>query len=71
MENLISTSDVDKIVKRLQQEYQLPPYEALKIAVQIHRNNILQSAFVVSSNDSYPSALEKIGIHLKEIAYQD
>ena len=38
--------------------------DALKLAIEIERNMILKSAFVVRDDNDYPSALEAIAIAL-------
>ena len=50
----------------LKDDYDLTDYEAYSLAVQIERNEILRSAFVVSDSDLYPSALEKIAMLIQE-----
>jgi hypothetical protein len=42
----------------------LTPYESLRIATEIERNQLLVAAFNISSDDSYPTNLEAIGIAL-------
>jgi len=45
-------------------DYQkLTDFEALSLAIQCQRNEILQNGLVVSSDYSYPSALEKIAMN--------
>ncbi len=61
----ISIEDYDGIAKRLKEEYsKLSDFETLSLAIQIQRNQIIQSGLVVSSSDKYPSALEAIAIAL-------
>ncbi len=59
------TQTYSSIVKDLKMDYpKLTDYEALNLAIQIQRNQILVGAFNVSYNDSYPSALTSIAIAL-------
>lgn len=53
------------IVKDLKLDYpKLTDYEVLNLAIQIQRNQILESAFNVSYTDKHPSALEAVAIAL-------
>lgn len=53
------------IVKDLKLDYpKLSDYEVLNLAIQIQRNQILESGFNVSYTDKHPSALEAVAIAL-------
>jgi hypothetical protein len=60
------SSEIRNLTKSIQQEYKLSDYEALTIALKIESNALFRKANVISSNDSYPSALEKIAIALSD-----
>jgi hypothetical protein len=45
----------------------LSDYESLMIAVQIQRNVMIERAFVLVSDNSYPTALEKIVHSIQDI----
>lgn len=60
------SSEIRNLTKSIQQEYKLSDYEALTIALKIESNELFRKANVISSNDSYPSALEKIAIALSD-----
>jgi hypothetical protein len=54
-----------QIVKDLKLDYpKLTDYEVLNLAIQIQRNQILESGFNVSYTNKHPSALEAIAIAL-------
>lgn len=54
-----------QIAEDLRKTYtELTMIEALNLAVQIERNQILENAFSVSRNDSHPPSLEAIAISL-------
>lgn len=54
-----------KIAKALKSEYnKLNDFEALSLAIQIERNQLLENGFNVSRSDSHPSALEAIAVTL-------
>lgn len=55
---------IQKIVKDLQLDYQLTKEQALPIAVQIQRNQILENGLVVSRSDSSPAGLEALAMAL-------
>jgi hypothetical protein len=56
---------ISSLVKELRLDYpKLTEFEALQLAVQMQRNEIMRRAFVVGSNDNYPSALEAIAATL-------
>jgi len=60
------SSEIRNLTTSIQQEYKLSDYEALTIALKIESNELFRKANVISSNDSYPSALEKIAIALSD-----
>lgn len=61
----IGIKDYNRIAKDLKEEYsKLSDFEILSLAVQIQRNQIIQSGLVVSSSDKHPSALEAMAIAL-------
>ena len=60
------SSEIRNLTKSIQQEYKLSDYEALTIALKIESNELFRKANVISSDDSYPSALEKIAIELSD-----
>lgn len=53
---------IPNVARTLQEDFELTDYEALKIAVEVRRNEILKYAFTVNFKD--PSALEYIGMQL-------
>jgi hypothetical protein len=59
------SSDVRKLAKELKEEYKLSDFESLTLALKAERNELFKLAFVISSSDSYPSALEKIAMLLE------
>jgi len=60
---------IHSFVKELRLDYpKLTDFEALQLAVQMQRNEIMKRAFVISSSDDYPSALEKIAMHASDMA---
>ena len=52
------THDVKELAKDLQESYSLTNFEALSLALQAEQNNLFKKAFVITSNDNTPSALE-------------
>lgn len=60
----------ERVMRWVQEAYGLTNYEALMIAIEIERNEILRSAFVVVESDTIgndtPSALEKIAMIIGE-----
>jgi len=52
----------------LKHHTEMTEYEALRIAVETKRNEILKKAFVVSESDSHPSALESIAMGLRNLS---
>lgn len=57
-----------RTAKEIKEDFpQLTDYEALDIATKIIHNELMVKAHVISSNDTYPSALENIAIELEEI----
>ena len=60
------STDARKLAESIQKEYNLTNYEALDIALKAEANDLFRKANVISSDDSYPSALEKIAIELSE-----
>lgn len=59
------SSDVRKLAKELKEEYKLSDFESLTLALKAEQNELFKLAFVISSSDSYPSALEKIAMLLE------
>ncbi|MGZ9736610.1 histidine kinase [Flavobacterium sp. GNP002] len=59
------STEIRKLTASIQQEYKLSDYEALTIALKIEENELFRKANVISKDDKYPSALEKIAIELK------
>jgi len=61
----MSIQSVIKYAEELQ-EYseKLTDSDALRLAIEIERNEILRAGLNVSTNDSYPSALEALAIAL-------
>lgn len=57
---------IRNLTKSIKQEYKISDYEALTIALKIEENELFRKAHVISSDDKYPSALEKIAIELSE-----
>ena len=55
---------LDEICKVLESNHSIPPFEALKLAVQIQRNEILISGLNIHQNDEHPASLEAIAIAL-------
>jgi hypothetical protein len=61
----IQIDTYNRIARQLKEEYsKLSDFEILSLAIQIQRNQILESGLAVSSSDKYPSALEAIAIAL-------
>jgi hypothetical protein len=60
------STEVKVLVKSIQKDYNLTNYEALNIALKVETNELFRKAYVISSNDSNPSALEKIAMVLNE-----
>ncbi|RYE57755.1 MAG: histidine kinase [Sphingobacteriales bacterium] len=57
--------DYHKIATALKLDYpKLSEFEALTLAIQIERNQLLENGLVISRNDSNPTALEAISIAL-------
>ena len=56
--------NLEQTVIGLQKDFKLTDYEALRIALEVERNNLFIKAHVISSTDEYPSALEKIAMEL-------
>lgn len=56
---------VRKLAKDLKEEYNLSDFESLTLALKAERNELFKLAFVISSSDTYPSALEKIAMLLE------
>lgn len=46
------------------QHKELTEYESLRLAIELQRNQILQQAFVIHSEDKHPTGLEAIAIAL-------
>ena len=55
---------LDEICKELESNHSIPPFEALKLAVQIQRNEILISGLNIHQTDERPASLEDIAIIL-------
>jgi len=56
---------IDSMVKDLKESYpKLSDYEALLLAIQMQRNQILIAGLNVSHGDLYPASLEAIAIQL-------
>ena len=61
----MSLQSVNKYAKELKLDYpKLTEVEALKLAIEIQRNDIFRAGLNVSTDDSYPSALEALAIAL-------
>ena len=54
------TRDVKKLAEELQESFKLTDYEALSLALKAEQNELLRQAFVITSDNNYPSALEAI-----------
>lgn len=57
-------TDVENLAKELKAEYKLTNFEALTIALKAEQNDLFKTAFVISSMDEYPTALEAIALGL-------
>lgn len=57
--------EVKELAKELKETYKLTDYEALSLALKAEQNSLFKRAFVVTSSDSVPTALEAIAIALK------
>ena len=58
-----------KVAAGIKKEYpDLSDFEALTLAIELQRNQIIKAAFTVSSSDAYPPALEAIAIALKNMS---
>lgn len=56
-----------QIEKELKKEYpNLTEFEALSLAVQIERNEILENGLVVSRTDRVPSGLERLALAISD-----
>ena len=60
------STEIRNLTKSIKLEYKLSEYEALTIALKIEANELFRKANVISSDNSYPSALEKIAIELSD-----
>ncbi len=58
------SDDVRKLAKEIKSEYKISDFEALDIALKAEQNQLIKSAFVISSSDSHPTGLEAIAIAL-------
>lgn len=55
-----------KLASSLKDSYNLSDYESLKIALSIEQNEILARAFVLTTTDEVPTALEAISIAISD-----
>ncbi|WP_446786060.1 hypothetical protein [Macellibacteroides fermentans] len=55
---------IDEIYDELQSKYNVPHFDALTLAVQIQRNEILISGLNIFQRDERPASLEAIAIAL-------
>jgi hypothetical protein len=59
------TREVIEIAEDLKEKVKLTNYQALTLAVELHRTRIFARAFVVGSEElDYPTALEKISMNM-------
>lgn len=58
--------NVEEYAKELKERFDLSYYECFDLALKAEQNQILRAAFVILNDDSKPSALESIAIHLGE-----
>lgn len=58
------SNDVKTLAKDLKETYKLTDFESLTLALKAEQNELFKLGFVISSSDSYPSALEAIAISL-------
>jgi hypothetical protein len=55
---------VAAVAKDLKHEYKLSDFEALSLALNAEKNEIIKLGFVLHSNDERPSGLEAIALSL-------
>lgn len=61
----VNFDNENKLAERFKMNYpELTTFQALELAIQKQRNQILIAAHAVSASDSHPSALEKIAMEL-------
>lgn len=58
------TNDIKELAKELKDNYKLTDYESLDLALKAEHNDILKRAFVITSSDDVPTALEAIASSL-------
>ena len=61
------TNDIKELAKDLQESFKLTDFEALTLALQAEQNSLFKRAFVVTSSDNTPTALEAIANALGHI----
>lgn len=54
------SKDVRKLATELKENYKLSDFEALTLALKAEQNELFRLAFMISSSDNYPTALEAI-----------
>lgn len=65
----VNFDNIDKLAERLKINYpKLTTFQALNLAIQKQRNQILIAAHVVSASNLHPSAIEKIAMEMHESA---
>jgi len=58
--------EIRENAKVIKKNLRVTDYEAFSLALTVEKNIILKQAFVISSNDDHPSALEKIAMLLQD-----
>lgn len=53
----------------LKEQYKISDFEALSLALNVERNEVLSRAFVLTDSDEHPTALEKIVHKLESIKF--
>lgn len=61
-----TSKEVRELAKRFKENLRVTDYEAFSLAFKVELHGLLKQAFVISSTDSHPTALEKIAIILEE-----
>lgn len=61
------THDIKELAKDLKENFKLSDFEALSLALKAEQNNLFRRAFVVTSSDNTPTALEAIANALGHI----
>jgi len=55
-----------ELARNFKDHLKVTDYEAFSLALKVEQNELLKQAFVISSTDAHPGALEKIAMSLGE-----